>query len=51
MWEMSETVTVIDFSSGPVAHGKWKFIQTSDLCQIIFNRIYINILILKFSDQ
>jgi hypothetical protein len=26
--------TVIDFSSsGPVAHGQWKLIRTSDLCQ------------------
>ena len=27
-------ITVIDFSSGPVAHGQWKLIQTSDFCQI-----------------
>jgi hypothetical protein len=26
--------TVIDFSSGPVAHGQWKLIQISDFCQI-----------------
>jgi hypothetical protein len=43
-------VTVIDFSSGPVAHGQWKLIRTSDLPNF-FNRIYINILILKFSGQ
>ena len=38
--------TVIDFSSGAVAHGQWKLIRTSDLPKF-FNRIYINILILK----
>ena len=27
-------ITVIDFSSGPVAHGQWKLIRTSDFCQI-----------------
>ena len=42
--------TVIDFSSGAVAHGQWKLIRTSDLPKF-FNRIYINILILKFSGQ
>jgi hypothetical protein len=34
-----------------VAHDQWKLIRTSDFCQFFFNRIYINILILKFSDQ
>ena len=42
--------TVIDFNSGPVANGQWKLIRTSDLPNF-FNRIYINILILKFSGQ
>jgi hypothetical protein len=45
-----DLVPVIDFSSGPVAHGQWKLIKTSDL-PYFFNRIYINILILKFSGQ
>jgi hypothetical protein len=33
----SETIdcgAVIDFSSGLVAHGQWKLIQTSDFCQM-----------------
>jgi hypothetical protein len=34
-----------------VAHGQWKLTRTSDFCQQNFNRIYINILILKFSGQ
>jgi hypothetical protein len=40
--------SVIDISSGPVAHGQWKLIRTSDICQIFSNRIYINILIWSF---
>jgi hypothetical protein len=26
-------MSVIDFSSGLVAHGQWKLIRTSDFCQ------------------
>ena len=31
--EYANPVSVIDFSSGPVAHGQWKLIRTSDFCQ------------------
>ena len=33
-YQVIQYFSVIDFSSGSVAHGQWKLIRTSDFCQI-----------------